>query len=48
MDIMIFARAVSTEHHNSLLSGGPGLGLKYSLAEKLVLNKVHTKLGLDR
>ena len=25
-----------------------GLGLKYSLAEKLLLGKIHSKLGLDR
>ena len=30
-----------------LFSGGTGIGLKYSLANKLVLNNIHSKLGLD-
>ena len=28
--------------------GGPGLGVKFTLAEKLLLSKIHAKLGLDR
>jgi len=43
-----WCRGVATDHHNSILSGGAGLGLKYSLAEKLLLGKIHSRLGLER
>jgi len=42
-----WCRKISTEHHNSILSGGTGIGLKYSLANKLVLSNIHSKLGLE-
>merc|ERR1719273_3117039 len=46
--LLAWARDVSTRHHNSLLSGGPGGREEYRLAKKLVLDKIHRRLGLDR
>jgi len=43
-----WCRSVATQHHDSILAGGPGVGYKYALAEKLLLGKIHDKLGLDR
>eukprot|EP00088_Acartia_fossae_P070043 TRINITY_DN9282_c0_g3_i1.p1 TRINITY_DN9282_c0_g3~~TRINITY_DN9282_c0_g3_i1.p1 ORF type:complete len:722 (-),score=191.14 TRINITY_DN9282_c0_g3_i1:615-2780(-) len=43
-----WCRNVTTQHYDSILSGGPGLGVKFTLAEKLLLSKIHAKLGLDR
>jgi len=43
-----WTRDVTTTHYDSILAGGKGGGLKYKLAEKLLLNKIHAKLGLDR
>ncbi|XP_023337942.1 long-chain-fatty-acid--CoA ligase ACSBG2 [Eurytemora carolleeae] len=46
--LLSWARNVSTQHYDSILNGGKGLGLKYSLAHKLVLSKIHQKLGMER
>jgi hypothetical protein len=46
--LLKWARGVATEHFESLLSGGGGVGLRYQLAHKLVLGRLHVKLGLDR
>jgi len=45
--LLSWARDVSTNHYDSILSGGPGAGIQYKVAEKL-LKKVHIGLGLDR
>jgi len=45
--LLQWARDVSTEHFDSLLAGGRGSPVKYGLAEKLILGKIHAKLGLD-
>ncbi len=46
--LLKWARGVATEHFESLLSGGGGVGLRYQLAHKLVLGRLLVKLGLDR
>jgi len=46
--LISWARSVSTQHHDDMLSGGKGNPLEYALAKKLVLNKIHEKLGLER
>ncbi len=46
--LLKWARGAATEHFESLLSGGGGVGLRYQLAHKLVLGRLHVKLGLDR
>jgi len=43
-----WARGVTAAHYDSILDGGQGGGWQFKMAEKLLLNKVHTKLGLDR
>lgn len=43
-----WARTVTAAHFDGILAGGQGGGLQYSMAEKLLLKKVHAKLGLDR
>jgi len=45
--ILQWSRKVATEHLDSLLQGGKGSPMKYNLADKLVLGKIHAKLGLD-
>jgi len=42
------AKSVALEHHNDLMRGGPGNSLEFRLVQKLLLSKVHQKLGLDR
>lgn len=46
--LLQWSRSVATDHFDSILAGGNGLGIKYSIAEKLVISKIHAKLGLDR
>lgn len=46
--MLTWARGVASEHVDSLLSGGDGVGARYQLAEKLVLSPLHARLGLDR
>lgn len=43
-----WCRSVATQHHDSILAGGPGVGYKYAIAHKLLLGKIHSKLGLER
>ena len=43
-----WARGVAVDHFDSLLSGGVGAGPRYQLADKLVLGRIHARLGLDR
>jgi hypothetical protein len=43
-----WSRRVAVEHFDSLLSGGEGVGARYRIAEKLVLGRIHARLGLDR
>jgi len=44
-----WARGVTTNHYESILAGEPPPSpMQYKLAEKLLLKKVHSKLGLDR
>lgn len=45
--LVSWCRSVATAHHNSILAGGSGMGYKYALVEKLLLGKIHAKLGLD-
>jgi len=46
--LLQWATGVAKEHYDSILSGGQGAGFQYQMAEKLLLKKIHTKLGLDR
>lgn len=43
-----WARKVTAAHYDDVLSGGTGGGFQFNLAEKLLLKKIHAKLGLDR
>jgi len=43
-----WARGVTAAHYDSVLAGGPPGGFQVGLAEKLLLSKIHAKLGLDR
>lgn len=45
--IASWAKRVTLQHHTSLMSGAQLGSLKYKLAEKLVLSKVKTALGLQ-
>ena len=45
--VLNWARRVSTEHLDSLLAGGVGIPLRYSLADKFILKKIQGRLGLD-
>ena len=39
---------MATAHYDSILAGGAGLPLKYAVANRLVLSKIHARLGLER
>ena len=42
------AKAAATEHHFATFEGKPGGGIKYKLAQKVVMSKVAKVLGFDR
>ena len=46
--LLNWAMGVTKTHYDDLLSGGRGNGMQYQMAEKLLLKKIHTRLGLDR
>merc|ERR1719350_2532752 len=46
--LLNWATGVTKQHYDNILSGGKGSGLQFQMAEKLLLKKIHTKLGLDR
>jgi len=46
--LLKWATQVTLEHYDNILAGGKGAGMQYQMAEKLLLKKIHTKLGLDR
>merc|ERR1711970_994500 len=46
--LLKWATQVTLEHYDNILAGGKGVGMQYQMAEKLLLKKIHTKLGLDR
>ena len=39
---------MATAHYDSILAGGAGHPLKYAVANRLVLSKIHARLGLER
>jgi len=43
-----WARKVTAAHYDAVLSGGKGGGVQFNLANKILLQKIHAKLGLDR
>jgi len=46
--LLNWATGVTKTHYDDILSGGKGNGMQFQMAEKLLLKKIHTKLGLDR
>lgn len=40
--LVSWARGVAARHYDGVLGGGKGARLQFKLAEKLLLNKVHT------
>ena len=43
-----WAKQAAFEHHERKMSGVTGESLKYRLARRLILSRVHEALGLDR
>jgi len=46
--LLHWSRGVATAHYDSILAGGAGHPLKYAVANRLVLSKIHARLGLER
>ena len=51
--VLRWAKAAASEHHQQVMSGKVEYGvengsLKYRIAHKLVLSKIHAALGMDR
>lgn len=43
-----WAKQAAYEHHTDLIAGKPGNSLRYRIARKLILSRIHAALGLDR
>ena len=43
-----WAKSVSLDHHNEIMNGGAGNSFEFRLVQKLILSKVHQRMGLDR
>jgi len=43
-----WAKQAAFEHHEERMAGKPGNSLKYRIARKLILTRIHAALGLDR
>jgi len=43
-----WAKQAAFEHHQERMAGRPGNSLKYRLASRLILSRIHAALGLDR
>eukprot|EP00092_Neocalanus_flemingeri_P008766 GFUD01009439.1.p1 GENE.GFUD01009439.1~~GFUD01009439.1.p1 ORF type:complete len:716 (+),score=170.32 GFUD01009439.1:61-2208(+) len=43
-----WAKRAAFEHHEERMAGKPGNSLKYRVARKLILTRIHAALGLDR
>ena len=43
-----WAKAAAYEHHAEVMAGNPGNSLRYRIAKKLILSRIHAALGLDR
>ena len=43
-----WAKQAAFEHHAERMAGRPGNSLRYRIARKLILSRIHAALGLDR
>ena len=43
-----WAKQAAFEHHAERMAGKPGNSLRYRIARKLILSRIHAALGLDR
>jgi len=43
-----WAKRAAFEHHEEIMAGKPGNSLRYRIARKLILTRIHAALGLDR